>query len=229
MTSHITPEEQATKETREPGRNFASYPRFARYYTRMTDRPDMRRVEEPLRRNAVDQVQGIVLEVGAGGGQNFPYYHAQYVTHLHAIEPDDAMLVTARQRSSQATIPLTLTQASVEDLPFPDEHFDSVLATSVFCSVAKPERGLREIWRVLKPGGTLVLLEHVRAQGKFTALVQDALVPLTTRLLGNCHWNRDTKAAVLSAGFQVHQEQQIRGGIVPMICLSAIRPIDTTS
>ncbi len=99
-----------------------------------------------------------------------------------------------------------------------------MVATLVFCSVRDPERGLREIRRVLKPGGSLLLLEHVRAQGKRTARLQDALVPVTTRLAGNCHWNRDTRQALLSAGFLLMQDRQTRGGLQPVLIMHAIRP-----
>lgn len=210
------------KEKRMP--QFISHPRFAAFYTWLSNRPQMRRIEDPLRRETVGLARGIVLEVGAGGGQNFPFYDADRVVRLEASEPDEAMLAVARGRLARAPVPVTLTQAAAEALPFPDEHFDTVVATAVFCSVGNPERGLREIWRVLKPGGSLLLLEHVRAQGKPAARVQDALVPVTTRLFGNCHWNRDTKAAVLSTGFQVIQTRQVCGGLQPVLCLSAIRP-----
>jgi len=201
-----------------------SSPRFAALYNWMMDRPLVRRGFDPLRRETVGQAHGVVLEVGAGGGQNFSFYDPTRVVQVEAVEPDEAMLVEARRRLTAAPIPITLARAPVEALPFPDAHFDSVVVTLVFCSVRDPERGLREIWRVLKPGGTLLLLEHVRAQGKMAAWVQDVLVPLSTRCMGNCHWNRDTLHAVLQTGFQATQVRQLSGGLQPMLSLSAIRP-----
>src|SRR5436305_316231 len=200
-----------------------SHPRFAAFYTWMTNRPQLKQWEDPLRREAVGQAQGIVLEVGAGGGQNFPFYDAERVVRVEATEPDKAMLTIAHRRLAEAPVPMTLTHAPVEALPFPDAHFDSAVATLVFCSVGEPERGLREIWRVLKPGGSLWLIEHVRAQGKITAWLQNALVPTTTSLAGNCHWNRDTRQAALSAGFLLTQVRQVRGGLLPVLTIQAKR------
>ncbi len=200
-----------------------SSPRFAAFYNRMMGRPLVRRMFDPLRREIVGQAHGIVLEVGAGGGQNFPFYDPTRVERVEAVEPDEAMLVEARRSLSASPFPITLTCAPVESLPFPDAQFESVVATLVFCSVHDPERGLREIWRVLKLGGTLLLLEHVRAQGSVIAWVQDALVPLSTRCMGNCHWNRNTLRTVLHTGFQTTQVRQLSGGLQPMLLIHATR------
>jgi len=201
-----------------------SSPRFAALYNWLMDRPLIRRGFDPLRREIVGQAQGVVLEVGAGGGQNFPFYDPARTTRVEAIEPDEAMLVEARRALSAAPVPIALTRAPVEALPFPDAQFDSAVVTLVFCSVQDPERGLREVWRVLKPGETLLLLEHVRAQGKMVAWVQDALVPLSTRCMGHCHWNRDTLRMVLHTGFQTTQVRQLSGGLQPMLLVHAMRP-----
>ncbi len=179
---------------------------------------------EPLRKEIIDQASGLVLEIGAGTGLNFQFYQPERVERVEAVEPDAAMLRYARERLSMARVPIELTQARAEALPFADETFDSAITTLVFCSVADPLRGLYEVKRVLKPGGMLLIVEHVRAQGAIAACVQDVLVPLTTRFAGNCHWNRDTASTVISAGFHIKHLRKVGGVLIPIIVLSAIRP-----
>ncbi len=141
---------------------------------------------------------------------------------MEAIEPDETMLVYAEGNRGDAPVPIQLSRAAVEMLPFPDAHFDSVVVTIVLCSVSEPERSLREIRRVLKSGGSL-LLEHVRAQGSVAAWVQDALVPLTTRCLGNCHWNRDTGRTLIESGFEIVSRRVLGGGLQPFLIVHARR------
>jgi ubiquinone/menaquinone biosynthesis C-methylase UbiE len=93
--------------------------------------------------------------------------------------------------------------------------------TLVLCSVRAPERALCEIWRVLGPGGSLLLLEHVRAQARIAARVQDTLVPLTTWCLGNCYWNRDTERALVESGFEIVSRRVLGGGLQPFLIVHA--------
>ncbi len=199
------------------------HPRFAACYERLSQGRGERRFFEPLRRELIEQAQGVVLEVGAGTGLNFPLYPPEKVTRVEAVEPDATMVSYARKRLPLARVPLTLTQATAEALPFADGLFDCAVATLVFCSVGDPVRGFQEMRRVLKPGGTLLLLEHVRAEGHFAIRLQGLLVPLTTRLAGNCHWNRDTGRSVGEAGFEVRQERRLSGWLQPIVLLRATR------
>lgn len=199
------------------------HPRFAAYYERQSQGSSERRFFEPLRRELLEQAHGRVLEIGAGTGLNFSLYPPEQVAQVEAIEPDSTMLSYARKRLPQARVPLTLMQASAESLPFAAETFDCVVATLVFCSVSDPVRAFQEIRRVLKPGGTLLLLEHVRAQSRFVAFLQDLLVPLTTRVIGNCHWNRATGQTVRASGFQILHEHLQSGWFLPMLSLQATK------
>lgn len=201
-----------------------SYPRFAAFYNRLMGLASVRRMFDPLRQATAGEASGSVLEVGAGGGQNFPFYDPARVVRVEAVEPDPAMRMVAERAQAHAAVPLQLLSAPAEALPFPDATFDSAVGTLVLCSVQDPMQSLQEIWRVLKPGGTLLLLEHVRAQDKSIAWLQDLLVPVTTRCLGNCHWNRATEQTVQTVGFQLTQLRKVQGGLQPVILLQATRP-----
>ena len=173
----------------------------------------------PLRKEVTGQARGLVLEIGAGNGLNFAFYDPDTVERVEATEPDSAMLGYARERAAAARVPVNLTQAPVENLPFADESFDSAVVTLVFCSVGDPLRGLREVRRVLKPGGSLLMVEHVRAYGAIAATIQNIITPINRLVAGNCHWNRDTEKTVIEAGFQLEQRRDIGGVIVPIILL----------
>lgn len=196
---------------------------FANYYERTAQGPTEKTYIEPLRHEIVAQAQGVVLEVGAGNGLNFAFYDPQHVERVEATEPDDTMLGYARERAEVAPVPVVLSRASVEHLPFADASFDCVVSTLVFCSVAHPLRGMQEINRVLKPGGCLLMVEHVRSLRSGEAFIQDLLTPLTRLFLGNCHWNRRTERTVHEAGFrEVKVERRlVAGELLPIVLMLA--------
>ncbi len=217
-------QERNTTTTQQERPSQIFHPRFAAFYEWYARLGTERRLTDPLRQETAGQASVVVLEVGAGTGLNFPWYRPERVERVEAIEPDSAMLAYARERVRQASVPISLTQASVEALPFGDASFDSVVVSLVFCSVEDPAQGMQEIKRVLKPRGTLFLFEHVRSQNAWVAPLQDGLVPLTTRLFGNCHWNRDTASTVQEAGFDITHVRRLKGGLDPHIVLQALRP-----
>lgn len=169
-----------------------------------------------LRRRLLALAGGNVLELGAGTGLNLPYYHPHVSVVL--TEPDNTMLNKARSRlrgvgAYRQESPAIL-QAGAQYLPFRDGSFDAVVATLVFCTVPDPLAGLKETYRVLQPGGRLLLLEHVRAPWRFISLLQDAITPLWRRLAGGCHPNRDTLSVVQAAGFHSLGVRRLLGGLL---------------
>jgi ubiquinone/menaquinone biosynthesis C-methylase UbiE len=149
------------------------------------------------RRWLVDGATGRTLDIGCGTGRNLPLYepHARVV----GADPLYASLRVARRRAPG----VALVQADAHALPFRDAAFDTVVSGLVFCSVPDPRRGLTEVKRVLKAGGALRMLEHVRASGPLKARFQDRWQPLWTRLTGGCHWNRETERTVEASGFRI--------------------------
>ncbi|QBD75743.1 class I SAM-dependent methyltransferase [Ktedonosporobacter rubrisoli] len=205
-------------ETRLPR---VHHPIVSKLYERLANRGAMQSVLTPLRQEVVGQARGRVLEIGVGPGLNFPFYNPEHVDQVDAVEPDETMLRYAHERAEKAHVPITLLQTAAEVLPFTSETFDSAVATLVFCSVFDPARVFREIRRVLKPDGKLLLIEHVRATGHITASIQDFLVPVTTCLSGNCHWNRDTLRTLSESGFSIEEVREHRSGLLPIVSVQA--------
>lgn len=152
----------------------------------------LRRWRQWLARGA----KGRVLEIGAGTGRNLPLYPAEVT--VVAVEPAAPSLARARRRAPH----IPLVRASVEALPFREGAFDTAVSGLVFCSVPDPAKGLGEVRRVLKPGGLLRMLEHVRSESARGARWQDFIQPAWTKIAGGCHPNRDTEATLRAAGFE---------------------------
>jgi ubiquinone/menaquinone biosynthesis C-methylase UbiE len=153
-----------------------------------------------LRRSLVGRIRGDVVEVGSGTGLTLPHYlHADRVA---AVEPDEGMAGRIPPKAEASPAAVEVFDAEAEALPFADESFDEAVTIFVLCSVHDQAEALGEIRRVLKPGGTLNVLEHVRGHGK-VARWQDRLTPLQRKVFGNCHLNRDTRTAIAAAGFDV--------------------------
>ncbi|HKB75405.1 MAG TPA: class I SAM-dependent methyltransferase [Myxococcales bacterium] len=144
--------------------------------------------------------RGRVLDVGRGTGRNLPLLPAG--TRAVGLDPSWGAVRRARRRAPR----VLLVVGSAEALPFRDAAFDTVLSGLVFCSVADPRQGLREVRRVLRPDGQLRMLEHVRSTRPWKARVQDFLQPAWTTVTGGCHPNRDTEGAVEAGGFQIEDD-----------------------
>ena len=166
-----------------------------------------------MRRRVVGGATGRVLEVGGGTGANLPHYGSG-VESLTITEPEPPMLTRLRRRLTEEGTRAEVVQASAEHLPFEDGSFDAVVSTLVLCGVDDQGQALREARRVLRPGGTIVFIEHVRSEEPGLARWQDRLNRLN-RFVTCCDCNRDTLAAIESEGFEVAELERTELPKVP--------------
>lgn len=152
------------------------------------------------RRRCVAPAKGRVLEVGIGTGRNLELYPQE--VDLVGIDISITMLHRARRAARRVSREVRLAVADVQRLPFPDASFDTVCATCVFCSVADPVAGLRELARVVRPDGEVRLLEHVRPRTPILGRIADLLTPLSERTIGPA-LNRRTEENVRRAGLEL--------------------------
>lgn len=152
------------------------------------------------RERLVGDLAGDVLEIGAGTGLNLPHYRR--ARRVVALEPDARYARRLRARADAAGVDVEVVEGAAEALALADASLDHVVSTLALCSIADLDRGLAEIRRVLRPGGALHFIEHVRADGRL-ARWQDRLTPLQRRAADGCHLNRDTEAAIARAGLRV--------------------------
>jgi ubiquinone/menaquinone biosynthesis C-methylase UbiE len=178
---------------------------FAATYDRMSARAEKAGLATH-RELLLAGARGRVLEIGGGTGANLPYYGAA-VESLTLTEPEEPMLKRLEKRAREQAPRATVLRAPAEDLPFEDDSFDTAVSTLVLCGVSDQPRALRELRRVLEPGGRLLFLEHVRSDDPGEARHQDRMNGLN-RLLVGCDCNRPTLDSIRAAGFEVVEIEQ---------------------
>lgn len=169
-----------------------------------------------LRRELLLGISGEVLEIGFGTGLNLPFY--QSVDKLYALEPNADIFKLAETRIQQAAFPVEHIQASVETLPFAANSLQHVVSTWTLCSIAELEQSLQEIYRVLQPGGTLHVVEHVlNRQNLNIQRLQHLLTPIQKKVADGCHLNRDIETALLEIGFEIESLSYVDAEGIPKI------------
>jgi len=183
---------------------------FAAGYERILSASERAGLRE-RRRRLLSEATGRTLEIGAGTGLNHDLY-PQAVTELVLTEPFGPMAAQLRAKVAGLGRPVEVVEAPAERLPFPEADFDTAVCTLVLCTVDDPVQALREVHRVLRPGGRLLFLEHVRSEDPALARWQDRLHG-PWRFFGHgCHANRDTLAVLEASPLEV---EEVERGAVP--------------
>jgi len=185
------------------------HPIFAAFYDFFCDKIEKKGLA-CYREKAAGGATGRVIEIGAGTGRNFPFYRA--IDHLIAAEPDPYMRRRAIRRTRGLPFPVLLLSDPAEALSAADGSADTIVATLVLCTVQNPGAALRQIRRVLAPGGSFRFVEHVRAEGPRQARLQDLVTPIHKRIAAGCHPNRDTAALIERVGFQLVEFERFQLG-----------------
>lgn len=172
-----------------------------------------------LKKRRMEAAQGLggkILEVGVGTGKNIPHYPGN--ADVTAIDFSQKMLLRAKGKAQKHHKSVKLLQMDAQKMDFPDDSFDTVYTTCVLCSIPDPVVGLREIKRVCKPGGTVVMIEHVRSENRLLGLMMDIMNPLCVRICG-ANINRRTVENVRKAGFADFEAVNLAGDILKKIVI----------
>lgn len=168
---------------------------------------------EKIRPQVIGQATGVVLEIGVGAGHNLPLY--KNVSKVYALEPSAELLAMAKERNT--SISVEFINMGAEEIPLPDNSMDTVVSTWTLCSVGNPQGVLKEIKRVLRPGGKFLFVDHGASPNFFIRIIQNLLTPITKNFTGNCHLNRDIAELVKGAGFNIQKIEHPRERFKPLV------------
>ncbi len=159
---------------------------------------------EAIRDRVIEHAIGHVIEIGSGTGANFLCY-SDSIASLTTVDPNPGMNRMARRHSKYLGFPVDMRELDCEHLPMKEASFDCAVTTLTLCSLADVKKCLREVYRVLKPGGRLLFLEHGLSNSETVSRWQQRITPLQRRVCDGCHLNREIDTLILNAGFTVEE------------------------
>ena len=181
------------------------YDRIANYYDFFENEVE-KRLFRKFRRGMLGSLSGKILEIGVGTGKNFPYYNKK--AKVTAIDISPNMLEKAKIRAKDLGLEVRFYLMDAQNLDFPDNQFDHIVATFLLCSVPDPVETVKEMKRVLKYDGRILLIEHVLSKNKLIALLEHIHNPFTRAFFG-FNINRDTKSNITKAGVKIQKDENL--------------------
>ncbi|HLQ84354.1 MAG TPA: class I SAM-dependent methyltransferase [Pseudogracilibacillus sp.] len=174
-------------------------------------------IRSSWRKEILSDLKGEILEVGVGTGASFEYYPMK--VNVTGIDFSPKMLDIAQSKIPKSKAEIKLLEMDIEQMNFPDNSFDTVISSCVFCSVPNPIEGLKEIRRVVKPEGKIIMLEHMRSENAVVGKILDLTNPFTVRLTG-ANVNRETIKNLEAAGLKLIKEEYLMTSIMRKLIIS---------
>jgi ubiquinone/menaquinone biosynthesis C-methylase UbiE len=161
------------------------------------------------RKKVVPLAEGKVLEIGIGSGLNLPFYDKTKIDEIWGLDPSEELSVMAKQVANEESMEVKFISSGAEDIPLPDNYFDSVLVTYTMCTIPEVQRANQEIRRVLKDNGKMIFCEHGEAPDQNIRKWQNRINPLWGKLAGGCNINRNIPSLIQESGFDIIEMEEM--------------------
>ena len=161
------------------------------------------------RQKVVPLAEGKVLEIGIGSGLNLPFYEKSKIDEVWGLDPSEELSAMARIVADQESIEVNFISSGAEEIPLPDDHFDSVLVTYTMCTIPEVLRANQEIRRVLRVGGKMIFCEHGEAPDENIRKWQKRINPFWGKIAGGCNINRKIPSLIKDSGFDIVEMEEM--------------------